>query len=149
MVATPSVQVSWSRTDGTRLLVDHALEAQRCPDCPHAFIQHVRPEGCFVCECENTVEFTDLTIGFELEEPDAIRPDHYKICGIEVVDIEREIARPGATAAEAFADHARMNVIEYLIRAHVKGGGTLDSYRENIQKAYTWLGWAVEALGKS
>lgn len=67
------------------------------------------------------------------------RPSHYRLAGLECVDVERAIYPP-----EQFAVHAHISALEYLWRLRAKDP-TPEEVLKTLRKAATWIGWAIDA----
>lgn len=64
----------------------------------------------------------------------AVNPDHYKVGGMQVVDIWRAKLSP-----EEFRGACKANILKYVMRSDHKNG------REDLEKAKVYLEWLIEA----
>lgn len=72
-----------------------------------------------------------------MEKDKAISPDHYKVGGLEVVDIWRAKLTP-----EEFKGACKANILKYVLRGDYKNGA------EDYKKALVYLNWLIEAVEK-
>jgi hypothetical protein len=69
------------------------------------------------------------------KKKDKINPDHYKIGGIETIDIIR-----AKLSKEAFEGYCTGNIIKYITRYNNKNGV------EDVKKASVYAAWLAESL---
>ena len=73
----------------------------------------------------------------EIKTNNPVSPDHYKVGGMEVVDIWRAKLTP-----EEFRGACKANVLKYVLRGDYKNGA------EDYKKAAVYLQWLIEAAEK-
>ena len=114
-------------TDMTQCPEDY-LGAQRCWKCNDTGIVQRRrdlPASTYdtICDCEYGSGSVPLD--------SRVNPDHYKVGGVEVIDVLRAKLTP-----EEFRGFCKGNVVKYSLRAERKGEPTLD-----YQKAAWYASW--------